>query len=63
MMDLEGTGLIRAENPIARHETHHVCQTLHARSRVADGCGGPILVPLAEHRVLDEDARTRRPDD
>jgi hypothetical protein len=26
---------------------------------VANQCGGLILVPRAEHRVLDEDARTR----
>jgi hypothetical protein len=29
---------------------------------VAEQCSGLILVPRAEHCVLDEDARTRRPD-
>jgi hypothetical protein len=29
----------------------------------AQQCGGLILLSRAEHRVLDEDARTRRPDD
>ena len=32
MKDLEGSGLTRADDPIARHEMHHVCQSLHARS-------------------------------
>jgi hypothetical protein len=30
---------------------------------VGDQRSGLILVQRAEHRVLDEDARTRRPDD
>jgi len=30
---------------------------------VAEQCGGPILMPWVEHRVLDEDARTRRADE
>jgi hypothetical protein len=29
---------------------------------VAEQCSGLILVLRAEHRVLDEDARTRRPE-
>jgi hypothetical protein len=33
MNALEGSGLTRADDPIARGLTHHVCQTLHARSR------------------------------
>jgi hypothetical protein len=41
---------------------HHVCQALHARSKVVGQCSRPILVPPAEHRVRDEDARTRRAD-
>jgi hypothetical protein len=42
---------------------HHVCQTLHARSRSRINAAGIILVPRAEHRVLNEDARMRRPDE
>jgi hypothetical protein len=30
---------------------------------VVEQASGLILVPRAEHRVLDEDARTRRPDE
>jgi len=33
MIDLEGSGLTRADDLIAGHETHHVCQALHARGR------------------------------
>lgn len=42
---------------------HRVCQTLRAKIEPAEQCSAPILVLRAEHRMLDEDARTRRPDE